>query len=50
MEKLYCSLAELFLTLCKPVNCSMPVFPVHHYFPELKPENLYTLSKNKTWS
>ena len=24
------SVAKLCLTLCDPINCSMPVFPVHH--------------------
>ena len=27
--------ALLFLTLCDPVDCSMPGFPVHHQLPEL---------------
>ena len=26
---------QLFLTLCDPMNCSMPGFPVHHQLPEL---------------
>ena len=29
----FCSLAELCLTLCKPMNCSTPGFPVLHYLP-----------------
>ena len=30
----YCSLTMFYLTLCDPVNCSMPGFPVLHYLPE----------------
>ena len=30
-----CSVAKLRLTLCDPVNCSTPGFPVVHYLPEL---------------
>ena len=26
--------AQLCLTLCDPVDCSMPGFPVHHLLPE----------------
>ena len=26
---------QLCLTLCDPVDCSMPGFPVHHQLPEL---------------
>ena len=28
--------AYLCLTLCKPMNCSTPGFPVHHQLPELR--------------
>ena len=28
-----CSVAKLYLTLCDPVDCSMPAFPVLHYLP-----------------
>ena len=27
--------AQLYPTLCDPMDCSMPGFPVHHQFPEL---------------
>ena len=30
-----CSVAQLCLTLCNPINCSTPVLPVHHHLPEL---------------
>ena len=29
------SLAQACLTLCHPMDCSLPGFPVHHHFPEL---------------
>ena len=29
------SVAQMCLTLCNPMGCSMPVFPVHHQLPEL---------------
>ena len=31
----FSSVAQLCLTLCDPVDCSMPGFPVHHQLPEL---------------
>ena len=30
-----CSVDQLCPTLCDPINCSTPVFPVLHHFPEL---------------
>ena len=30
-----CSVAKSLLTLCDPISCSMPGFPVLHYFPWL---------------
>ena len=29
-----CSVAKLCLTLCDPMNCSTPDFPVPHHLPE----------------
>ena len=29
-----CSVVQLFLTLCDPMDCSMSGFPVHHQLPE----------------
>ena len=29
-----CSLAQLFLTVCNPTDCSMPNLPILHYLPE----------------
>ena len=31
----FSSVAQSCLTLCHPVDCSMPGFPVHHRLPEL---------------
>ena len=31
----FSSVAQLCLTLCNPMECSMPGFPVHHQLPEL---------------
>ena len=32
---LLCSVPQLFLTLCNPIECSTPGFPVLHHLPEL---------------
>ena len=31
----HCSVAQSCLTLCDPMDCSTPGFPVHHQLPEL---------------
>ena len=31
----FSSVAQLHLTLCEPMDCSMPGFPVHPQLPEL---------------
>ena len=31
----FSSVTQLYLTLCDPMDCSMPGFPVHHQLPEL---------------
>ena len=31
----FSSVAQSCLTLCDPMDCSMPGFPVHHQLPEL---------------
>ena len=31
----YCSVAQSYLTLCDPMNCSMPGLPVHHQLLDL---------------
>ena len=35
LKSLFSSVAQSCLTLCDPMNCSMPGFPVHHQLPEL---------------
>ena len=35
-----CSVAQLCLTLCDPMNYSMPGFPVLHHLPEFRLENV----------
>ena len=32
---LCCSVDKSCLTLCEPMDCSLPTFPVHYYLPEL---------------
>ena len=39
-----CSCAELCLTLCDPVDCSMPGFPVHHQLPEFAQTHVHRVS------
>ena len=31
---IFCSVAQPYLTLCYPMDCSMPSFPVLHHLPE----------------
>ena len=33
---MFSSVTQLCLTLCNPMNCSTPGFPVHHQLPDLK--------------
>ena len=34
IRKVKVLVAQLCQTLCNPMDCSMPGFPVHHYLPE----------------
>ena len=36
-----CSVTQLCLTPCNPVDCSTPGFPVPHYFPEFAQMQIY---------
>ena len=36
-----CSVAQLCLTLCDPMDCSTPGFPVHHHLLELAQTHVY---------
>ena len=40
----YYSVAKLCLTLCDPMDCSTPDFPVFHYLLELAQTHLYPVS------
>ena len=31
------------MTLCDPVNCSTPGFPIHHHLPELAPSHVHRI-------
>ena len=37
----FSSVAQLCLTLCSPMDCSTPGFPVHHQHPELAQTHVY---------
>ena len=38
------SIAQSCLTLCDPMNCSTPGFPVHHQLPELTQTHVHPVS------
>ena len=40
----FISVAQLCLTLCNPMACSMPGFPVHHQLPELAQIHVHQVS------
>ena len=40
----FTSLAQSGQTLCNPMDCSMPSFPVHHQLPELAQTHIYWVS------
>ena len=37
----FSSVAQLYPTLCDPMNCSMPGLPVHHQLPEFTQTNVH---------
>ena len=39
-----CSVAQSCLTLCDPMDCSTPGFPVLHYFPEVAQTHVHRVS------
>ena len=41
---LFSSVAQLCATLCDPIECGMPGFPVHHQLPELNQTNVHWVS------
>ena len=38
----FSSVAQSCLTLCDPMNCSMPALPVHHQLPEFTQTHIHT--------
>ena len=38
------SLSRVFVTLCDPMDCSMPAFPVHHHLLELAQTHVHWVS------
>ena len=43
ISTLFSSVAQSFPTLCDPMDCSMPGFPVHHQLPELTQTHVHQL-------
>ena len=41
----FSSVAQLCPTLCDPMDCSMPGFPVHHQLPELAQTHVHWVSR-----
>ena len=41
---LFSSVTQLCPTLCDPIDCSMPGFPVHHQLPELTQTHIHPVS------
>ena len=39
----FSSVAQSCLTVCNPMDCSMPGFPVHHQLPELTQTHVHTV-------
>ena len=37
----FSSVSQLSLTLCNPMDCSMPGLPIHHQLPELAQTHVY---------
>ena len=42
-----CSVTQLCLTLCYPMDCSTPVFPILHYLPKFPQTHIHQLSDAK---
>ena len=39
-----CSVAQSYLTLCEPIDCSTPGFPIHHHLLELAQTHVHWVS------
>ena len=44
MSRFCCSVAQLSLTLCDPMDCSTPGFHVHHWLPKLPQTHVHWIS------
>ena len=44
LETQFSSVTQLCLTLCDPMDCSMPGLPVHHQLPELTQTHIHRVS------
>ena len=40
----FSSVIQSCLTLCNPINCSMPGLPVHHYLPEFTQTHIHQVN------
>ena len=40
----FSSVTQSYLTLCDPVNCSIPGLPVHHQLPEFTQTHVHRVS------
>ena len=40
----FSSVAQLYPTLCDPMDCSMPGFPIHHQLPEFTQTHVHRVS------
>ena len=44
MDSQFSSVAQSCLTLCNPINCSMPGLPVYHQLPEFTQIHIHRVS------
>ena len=44
MSLMFSSVTQSCPTLCDPMDCSMPGFPVHHQLPELAQTHIHLVS------
>ena len=45
----FSSVAQSCLTLCDPMNCSMPALPVHHHLPEFTQTHIHRVGDAIQW-
>ena len=46
LEGHFSSVTQLSLTLCNPMDCSLPDFPAHHQLPELAQTHIFRVSSS----